>query len=107
KRMAFGVDTPQTDEQSAAVLLDPNERASFLDELKASGYRISPDQHVLVSDLMAATVANGRVPAADELARLLGPLLCKSAKQQSEFPAKFKNWLETPRNRASRLTPTG
>jgi hypothetical protein len=82
-------------EKAPPCRIDAEGLARFLDELKSSGYRIGSDQHVLAADLLAALAARGGLPATAEFAQLLSPLVCKSARQQVEFPGKLERWLQT------------
>jgi hypothetical protein len=73
----------------------------FLDELKDSGYSIGTNQYVLAQDVLAAVVAADGHLDTDRFAALLGPVLCKSARQQAEFRSRYDRWLAAGRARDS------
>jgi hypothetical protein len=68
----------------------------FIEKLRVAGYNISTNQLMAVQDLMLTLAAQGQLPT--ELRRfrtLLGPILCHSSKEQTEFNRHFEEWTNT------------
>ncbi len=72
---------------------DPESLLGFVDELRRAGYNVGLDQYAAAQDLLLALVARGEpLEAAESFSDLLGPLLCTSVKEQSEFKERFARW---------------
>jgi hypothetical protein len=66
----------------------------LIDELRDAGYAIGVEQYVAAEDLLLALAARGAL--ADDPARyrtLLGPIFCKSARDQEDFPGRYDRWV--------------
>ncbi|HKI02126.1 MAG TPA: Yip1 family protein [Thermoanaerobaculia bacterium] len=73
----------------------PEALLDLVDDLRAAGYNIGVEQYLAVQDLVLVLAARGE-DLADPggLKRLLGPLLCSSPREQSDFGPRFDRWLE-------------
>src|SRR5262245_38519872 len=82
--------------------MDPSALVNLLDELRADGYNIGIDQYIAVNDLLLALAARGEsLDDPQRLKSLIGPLLCSSPSEQSDFPLHFDAWL----NRLGQVAP--
>jgi hypothetical protein len=79
----------------AALPFHPDDLIAFLDDLRTSGgYNIGVEQYVAVHDLFVTLAAQHRRGAAPyEFARLIGPILCTSPREQEEFPERLERWM--------------
>jgi hypothetical protein len=81
----------------------------LIDELRDAGYAIGIEQYLAAEDLLLALAARGGLPFDPGRYRtLLGPIFCKSARQQEDFRARFDRWIiegppEPPRETARSL----
>jgi formylglycine-generating enzyme required for sulfatase activity len=66
----------------------------LIDELRDAGYAIGVEQYIAAEDLVLALAARGGLPADPGRYRtLLGPIFCKSPRQQDDFRARFDHWI--------------
>jgi hypothetical protein len=74
---------------------------TLLDHLREdAGFTVGVDQYLAVDRLLLALASGGPFPAdATRLKTLLGPVVCKSEKEQALFSSLFDDWL-------NRLEPT-
>jgi hypothetical protein len=66
----------------------------LIDEIREAGYAIGIEQYVASQDLLLALAGQGALP--DDPARysaLLGPILCKSAREQEDFRVHYDRWI--------------
>ena len=83
----------QSTSANSAVKIDLAQLATFIDELRESGYNIGIGQYLAAQDLLLSLYP--RIDPLQEPARLklmLGPLLCTSPSEQAEFPHRFDQW---------------
>lgn len=72
-------------------MFDADQMSGFFDDLRSSGYQVGIAEQTRVAELIVTLKAQGNFPrSSKEMARFLGPLLCKSVEQQLHFPAKFE-----------------
>ena len=75
--------------------LNPEALADLLDELREAGYHVDPSHYIAAQDLILALIAQGeRLDDPRRLAGLLGPLLCSSPSEQTDFQGRFARWTE-------------
>ncbi|MCP4702786.1 MAG: hypothetical protein GY862_38895 [Gammaproteobacteria bacterium] len=66
----------------------------FVDSLRLAGFNVGADQYIAAQDLILNLAARNAVP--EDLSRLrglLGPLLCSTPKEQTDFPRYFYGWI--------------
>jgi outer membrane biosynthesis protein TonB len=74
----------------------------LIDELRDAGYAIGIEQYIAAQDLLLALAAEGALPLDPARYRtLLGPIFCKTEREQSNFETSFDRWIggewESPR----------
>ncbi|MCG8462914.1 MAG: hypothetical protein MI919_42055 [Holophagales bacterium] len=76
---------------------------ALVDRLRAARYSVGPDELVTVHRLLTRLASEGHgYSRAESLARMLAPVLCKSAAEQRDFGDHFEAWL-TATTRARQL----
>ncbi len=72
---------------------DYNHLDMLLEDLRASGFLISPDIQIKVTSVLLNLTSNGLRPRSSQrLSQFLAPLVCRSAEEQSEFYRIFSYW---------------
>jgi hypothetical protein len=74
-------------------ILDNDELAIFIENLRLAGYDIGTTELFRAQDLLVALAAQGKLPSnLADMKTLLMPILCHSPKEQEDFDWHFTNW---------------
>jgi hypothetical protein len=74
--------------------MEPAALTGFLDELREAGYNVGTAQYIAAHDLVVALTARGEdLGAPDRFRSFLGPLVCRSPREQEEFRTLFDRWV--------------
>ncbi|MDJ0704165.1 MAG: CHASE2 domain-containing protein [Leptolyngbyaceae cyanobacterium MO_188.B28] len=84
------------DEKTVTVpeWLDPELLTQFIDELREAGYNIGIPQYIAAHDLVLTLTTHGELHKPEQLKTLLGPILCGSPREQTDFQQRFEQWVE-------------
>jgi len=67
----------------------------FLEELRFAGYNIGTAQFLAAQRLLLVLIEQNALPTKpDKLCILLGPILCRSPKEQDDFKGYFYDWID-------------
>lgn len=73
---------------------DPEALFEFIEELRLANYNIGINHYLLVQDLILTLAAKGEpLEHPQRLQTLLGPILCSSPSEQSDFEHRFERWV--------------
>ena len=79
---------------NAPEWLNPELLAQFMDELREAGYNIGVEQYIAVQDLLLTLTAQGEIHELRQLKTLIGPIVCSSSAEQTDFQHRFDQWAE-------------
>ncbi|MDJ0702480.1 MAG: hypothetical protein QNJ46_04290, partial [Leptolyngbyaceae cyanobacterium MO_188.B28] len=74
--------------------LEPELLVQFMDELRAGGYNIGVAQYIAVQDLLLMLIRQGELQELRQLKRWMGPIVCSSPTEQSDFQQRFDQWAD-------------
>ena len=77
--------------------LTPDLLVQFMDELRDAGYNIGLNQYIAVQDLLLTLTRQGTLQDINQLKPFLGPVVCSTATEQTDFPQRFDQWAEQVR----------
>lgn len=73
--------------------LDFERLFDFLDELRASSYKIDARQYMVLSDLLILLIARGETfDDFSKLKNIIAPLICSTPYEQEDFYQRFDHW---------------
>ena len=80
--------------------------ATFLSDLRSSGFTIGLPEHQRVIDLLLTLeIAGGPPPRSDRMCNMLAAILCRDTEQQAQFRRRFNNYFGEWRPGAEFRTP--